>query len=115
MKTRGQIRTGNGQRLRAGALVACAAGWVMMTLALTALAYELLAFYHTGGYRMVPAGEFWFAVDVASLNLSQAIIQRYVHPFLWDPIIAGLLQWPAWSLLGGPGVVLAFGFPIRRA
>ena len=60
----------------------------------------------TGGYRMIEAGALWFRLDVESLNLAQAIVQRYIHPYLWDPLIAGMLQWPAWSLLGGPGVAL---------
>ena len=63
---------------------------------------------------MVPSGEFWFTLHVGSLNLAQAVIQRYIHPALWDPVIDGLLQWPAWSLLGAPGVVLAFGLPAGR-
>jgi hypothetical protein len=38
--------------------------------------------------------------------LIQAVVQRYLHPFLWDPIITIVLQWPAWSLLGAPAAIL---------
>ena len=72
-------------------------GWALVILALSAGAYELHASIETGGYRMIEAGALWFRFDVESLNLAQAIVQRYIHPYLWDPLIAGMLQWPAWS------------------
>lgn len=99
---------------RIGVIVATTIGCVMVILALAALGHELVGYYETGTFRPIAAGEYWFKLDVGSLNFMQAIIQRYIHPFLWDPIIAGVLQWPAWSLLGGFGVALAFAFPIRR-
>ncbi len=94
--------------------VARSVGLVCLLIGATALAYEVMAFAATGSYRMVPAGEIWFTIHVGSLNLIQAITQRYIHPALWDPIIAGMLQWPAWSLLGAPGVVLVYGLPRGR-
>ncbi len=94
--------------------IARGVGVVFLIMAGVALAYELMMLAATGSYRMVPTGEFWFSIHVGSLNLVQAIVQRYIHPALWDPVIAGLLQWPAWSLLGAPGVVLAYGLPQRR-
>ena len=81
-------------------------GWLLATAALVAVAYEVLEFTETGSYRLVPVGELWFETSVTSLNLMQSVVQRYLHPFLWDPIIAGVLQWPAWSLLGAPAAVL---------
>lgn len=104
---------GRGKR-RIPLTIARGLGALFLILAATALAYEAMVFWQTGDYRMVPSGEFWFTVHVGSLNLAQAVVQRYIHPALWDPVIAGLLQWPAWSLLGAPGVVLAFGLPRGR-
>ena len=51
-------------------------------------------------------GEFWFKHHSVSLQVSEAIISRYVDPcglivafnceqFLWHPLIASLLGWPA--------------------
>ena len=91
--------------------VAKGAGLLFLFLAAMALTYEVMAFAQSGSYRMTPTGEIWFTLHVGSLNFAQAITQRYIHPALWDPIIAGMLQWPAWSLFGGPGVVLAYGLP----
>ncbi len=85
-------------------------GIALLALALTALLFELMTALNQGSYRVIAAGELWFRLHPYSLNLSQAVIQRYVHPGLWDPIIVGLLQWPFWSLLGAPGAVLAILF-----
>ncbi|MCI0366298.1 MAG: hypothetical protein L0219_20745 [Phycisphaerales bacterium] len=88
-------------------------GWVLLFGGVAFLLSELAVAYMTGSYRMISAGEIWFDLDVASLNLAQAIIQRYIHPILWDPIIAGVLRWPVWSLLGGLGAFLVLAFPLR--
>ena len=86
----------------------------LLALGLAALAYEVLLALQTGSYRMLAAGELWYALDRSSLNLVQAIIQRHVHPALWDPLLASILMWPAWSLLGGPGAFLFLAFARGR-
>lgn len=94
--------------------IAGSVGWVLAAAALMAFAYELISFAETGTYRLIPAGELWFKIHAASLNMVQAVVQRYLHPLLWDPIIATVLQWPAWSLLGAPAAVLIAITPSRR-
>jgi hypothetical protein len=81
------------------------AGWALAAAALAAFANDLISFAQTGSYRVIPAGQVWFDIHVASLNLMQAVVQRFLHPLLWDPVIATMLQWPAWSLLGAPAAV----------
>jgi len=54
---------------------------------------------------LTPLGQVWFDLSPETLNLSQAVIQRYVHPAVWDPIILSALTWPAWSVLGGLGML----------
>lgn len=89
-------------------------GLVLLTLALLALLYEIVVALGSGGYRPIAAGELWFRLHPYSLNLSQAVTQRYLLPSLWDPVIISMLQWPAWSLLGAPGAALAFLFSPRN-
>ena len=48
---------------------------------------------------MTALGEHWFKIHPASLNASQAGVQRYVHPVLWDPVIVSLLKTPTWIVL----------------
>lgn len=51
-------------------------------------------------------GQFWFEHHSVSLQVGEAIISRYIdpcglivalncEPFLWHPVIASLLGWPA--------------------
>ena len=49
----------------------------------------------------VSLGDLWARVNGASLNLVQAIVQRYLLPALWDPMLVTVLLVPAWPLLGG--------------
>jgi hypothetical protein len=90
------------------------AGWLLLGGAIAALGDEVALAVARGAYQPVAAGDLWYRLDVSSLNLVQAITQRYLHPVLWDPVIAGVLQWPAWSLLGGVGAALVVAFPWRR-
>jgi hypothetical protein len=89
-------------------------GWALVAIALIDFGYEMVLAATTGGWRIVPAGELWFKIDVGSLNLMQAVIQRYIWPTLWDPIIVTVLQWPPWSIFGAPGAVLVALFWKRR-
>ena len=96
----------NGWQGAVGTRAIAVIGWTLVILALAAFGYEVLLAATSGGYRMIAAGELWYQIDVGSLNLTQAVIQRYVHPWLWDPMLVSVLQWPLWSLLGGPGAAL---------
>lgn len=65
------------------------------------------------------AGETWFAIDSESLNLVQAVVQRYTHPALWDTIAVPLLLRPFWEavLLAFIGLLVIgglFGLASRR-
>jgi hypothetical protein len=55
---------------------------------------------------MTRIGEHWFQFHSDSLNASQAGIQRYVHPALWDPVILALLQTPTWLVSMALGILL---------
>jgi hypothetical protein len=115
MSTAGPRVLTNRPEHRPALRVAGPAGWGLAAVALIALAYELSAYAETGSYRVIPLGELWFNVHVASLNFIQAVVQRYLHPLLWDPIITTALQWPAWSLLAAPAAILVAVAPHRRA
>lgn len=91
-------------------------GWLITAAALMAAGAEIFASLEAGAYQGLALGELWFKIHTGSLNISQAIIQRYVHPFVWDPVIVTILQWPAWITLGilGPALVLLFRKRGRR-
>jgi hypothetical protein len=106
-----QMRVGRPAVIR----FARAVGWVLVCLAVAALGYEVLLATAGGTWRMIAAGELWYTLDRGSLNFAQAITRRYVHPALWDPILQSVLAWPAWSLLGGPGIALVVALSGRRS
>jgi len=59
----------------------------------------------TGRFTPLALGQLWYNIDPPSLNIAQAAIERHVWPPLWDPVILTILRWPAWLVLGVPGVV----------
>jgi hypothetical protein len=36
----------------------------------------------------------------------QAVVQRHLHPTIWDPGVIALLQWPAWLVALIPAFIL---------
>ncbi len=54
----------------------------------------------------IALGQFWFRVHVGSLNVSQAVVQRYIYPPLWDQAIVPVLLLPAFVALAVPGALL---------
>lgn len=79
-----------------------------LLLALGGLA--LLSDLHiTGGglaYRPVALGEVWHRWHAPSLNLLQAIVERYIWPQLWSNGLLLLLLAPAWIVTASKGVIL---------
>ncbi|TVQ35279.1 MAG: hypothetical protein EA356_08320 [Geminicoccaceae bacterium] len=45
-------------------------------------------------------GELWFNLDPFSLNLTQAVVQRYLHPGLWDAVLLPVLFQPTALVTG---------------
>ncbi len=87
-------------------------GWLLLIAALVLLGLDLLDFYRMKSFEPMAAGQVWFRIDVGSLNLAQAVVQRYLHPAVWDPAIAWVLTQPAFAVVGLPGLLLAWlGWP----
>ena len=81
-------------------------GWVLIAAALVLLGAQLVEWLEAGTYRVLALGEVWYRLDSGSLNLAQAVVQRYLHPALWDPVLITVLQWPGWLTAGVPGALL---------
>ena len=83
-------------------------GWLLLAgaIAVAALSFVL---WLTGQDLTEVTGQVWYHLHPASLNLTQAVVQRYIHPRLWDDVLLPLLQWPAYRVLSlvflGPFVV----------
>ncbi len=79
--------------------------WLLLVamIALTVDGTQSLA--STEGWVMTPLGEHWFNLHAPSLNTSQAAVERYVHPYLWDPILVTILMTPTWIFFGVLGLL----------
>ncbi len=94
-------------------------GYVFLLLAVAAAGYEVFLVFENREYRTVALGEIWFRADqmfqTGSLNLSQAVVQRYVSAWLWEAVLQRVLGFPAWSVFGVIGLALWWaGFRRRR-
>ena len=89
-------------------------GWFLLLLAAAAAGYEAVAALDSGAWRVRALGEIWYAIDAGSLNLAQAVVQRHLWPFLWEPVITSVLLLPGWAAFGAPGLVLAWVCRRRR-
>ncbi|MBO6825535.1 MAG: hypothetical protein JJ879_04990 [Sneathiella sp.] len=89
-------------------------GWILFIIGLGLVGAELLASLQAGEWAPLFLGQLWFDLHSESLNLVQAVTQRYLLPFLWDPMITTLLLAPAWVTFLIPGIILTLLFRRRR-
>jgi hypothetical protein len=81
-------------------------GWVFFLAGLAVLVRDVLVWIDTKRWAPIALGQLWFDLDRSSLNLVQAVVQRYIHPFLWDPIIVTILLCWAFAVLMVLGLVI---------
>jgi hypothetical protein len=67
-------------------------GLVFLLLGFAVLVWDLVDQPQEG--LLSATGERWAEIDRESLLLTQAGVQRYVHPGLWDFAIQPMLEWP---------------------
>jgi hypothetical protein len=90
-------------------------GWLAFLAGAAVLVRDLLVWIDTTHWRPIALGQLWYDLNRASLNLVQAVVQRYIHPFLWDPIIVSILLSWAFVVLMVLGVLLLIVFRRRDA
>jgi hypothetical protein len=88
-------------------------GVLLLLGAILAAAWQFQLWAQTGRFIPLALGQMWFNIDPPSLNLTQAVVERYVWPTLWDPVFLTVLRWPAWAVLGLPALILLV-LPMRR-
>jgi predicted membrane protein len=74
-------------------------GWIIFLTGLSVLVRDVLVWIDTKRWAPIALGQLWFDFSRSSLNLVQAVVQRYIHPFLWDPIIVTILLCWAFAVL----------------
>ena len=93
-------------------------GWVLLFAGLVRLALDVKAWIASKIWDPIALGQLWYELNRSSLNLVQAVIQRYLSAQLWDQIIVNMLLWWAFAFLIGLGMILLYLFrrrePARR-
>jgi len=105
----GRKSGGRGASMIVGRLI----GWVAFLAGAAVLVRDGLVWIDTKHWAPIALGQLWYQLDRSSLNLVQAVIQRYIHPFLWDPIIVTILLSWAFAVLMILGVLLLVAFRKR--
>ena len=82
-------------------------GLGFIALGALVLGHDLFTGLSGGGtLGFASLGDLWGRLSAPSLNLVQAIVQRYLLPALWDPVLVTFLLLPAWLVFGVPGLLL---------
>lgn len=81
-------------------------GLLLLLPALGALAWDLFGLFDTGSFTLSVWGDLWYKLHPGSLNLYQAVVERYLSVTLWDETLAPLLLLPAVIVFGLPGLLL---------
>jgi hypothetical protein len=90
-------------------------GWIALLFGAAVLVRDGLVWIDTKHWAPLALGQLWYDLNRSSLNLIQAVTQRYIHPFLWDPIIVNILLSWAFAVLMVFGVLLIVLFRKRSA
>jgi hypothetical protein len=88
-------------------------GWIVFLAGVSVLVRDLYVWIGTGHWAPIVLGQLWYELNPSSLNLVQAVTQRYIHPFLWDPIILSVLLSWAFAVLMFLGLLLLVLFRKR--
>lgn len=80
-------------------------GTVFLLTAATVFVLDMMPALSGNSWRLSSFGESWFKMHAYSLNLTQAIMQRYISPDLWDNVLQPVLLYPTTVVLLIPGVV----------
>jgi hypothetical protein len=81
-------------------------GWILIALGAAFLGRDIWRWPPGGGFAATPLGQAWFDLDPFSLNLAQAVIERYVAVWLWQDAIGPALLQPGWVVLPALGAAL---------
>lgn len=83
-------------------------GFLIFAAALVAMVHDGARSIAASKLVITSLGEMWFSFSAPTLNLTQAVIERTISPYLWDPVALSVLKAPAFVVF--MVVALIFGF-----
>ena len=90
-------------------------GWLLVAASAVLLGRDVVRWIEGRGFGPALLGQVWFDVDRFSLNLVQAVVERYVASWLWQDVVAPLLLMPAWAVPAATGATLIAAAHIAAA
>ena len=89
-------------------------GWIVFLAGAAVLVRDVIVWIDTKIWTPIALGQLWYELSRSSLNITQAVTQRYIHPFLWDPIIVSILLCWAFAVLMTLGLLILVIFGRRH-
>ena len=91
-------------------------GWLLILGAIIVVGTEVYVWLDQGIYHITAAGELWYKMSPSTLNVTQAVVQRYITPLIWDYGFRPVLLMPAWLVLAvlGALILVIFRRRVRR-
>ncbi len=80
--------------------------WLLLLAMVAAVVDATKSLAGGGTWVVTPMGEQWKSLDAASLEATKGWLVASVGPFIWDPVMATILQAPTWVVFGILGVLL---------
>ncbi|MEL7428607.1 MAG: hypothetical protein AAFN43_01285 [Pseudomonadota bacterium] len=71
-------------------------GIVLLVFAVIAAVLDLTRSIANSAMTITALGQDWADFNRESLLLLQPAVERYLHPFFWDPVIQNILLMPSW-------------------
>lgn len=90
------------------------AGWAVLVAIIALISDATPALLADTPFQATPLGKHWFDLSPTTLTLAQSTTQRYISPWLWDPVIIALLKVPTFVVFGILGLLLALASRRRR-
>jgi|TARA_R110002072_G_scaffold121684_5_gene255852 hypothetical protein len=81
-------------------------GFLFVAAALMVLGLDVWRWLMTKSFAFRPLGQVWFDLSPGSLNLVQAVIERYIWEPLYNPVLLTLLQQKASLVFAVLGLLL---------
>lgn len=88
---------------------------LLMAVTIGLAGWDAMGWLETGALDPILLGAIWYKLAPYSLGLTQAIMQRYIWPPLWDPGLMAVLTLPATPVVGLLAAILLIATrPARR-
>jgi len=88
--------------------------FILLAVAVLLAGTDLTLHYVEPSRPVLSVGRAWYMAHTPSLNLTQAVVQRYIWSPIWDDVFLPVLRLPLWLFLSIVGGILVYFSRTRR-